>query len=258
MSMMWTSIQTSIQTTVQTVAGKGARCASAAALVLCALLAGCAGAVTNTTSYSPVKPVRPDTIYVYSFDSNASQVKLDNSGVIQKIKSEFDSATPEQKQAQQAAQVREQVADEIVQQLQSMGLHAVRTDAPAPAAQNALLVQGKFDTIDAGNRRRRMLIGLGAGKSELSTSVLLFYKPAGGAPSLVQSFTASADSGKMPGMVETAGVGAAAGHIATSAAAGVGMHGVSETKQGGASGDAKKLADNIAKQVAHSLSLSPA
>jgi hypothetical protein len=242
MSMMLISIQT--------IGRKGARCASAAALVLCALLAGCAGGVTNATSYSAAPQVRPDNIYVYAFDSQADQVKLDNTGVIQKIKSEFDPATPAQKQAEQAAQVREQVADEIVHQLQSMGLHAIRSDVPAPADQNALLVEGKFDTIDAGNHRRRMLIGLGAGKSELSTSVQLLYKPAGGAPIVVQSFSASADSGKMPGIAETAGVGAAAGHIATSAAMGVGMHGVSETKQDGASGDAKKLAQSIAKQVA--------
>lgn len=235
---------------IQTIGRKGARCASAAALVLCAMLAGCAGGITNATSYSAAPQVRPDTIYVYSFDSSADQVKLDNSGVIQKIKSEFDSATPAQKQAQAAAQVREQVANEIVHQLQSMGLRAIRSDIPAPADQNVLLVQGKFDTIDAGNRRRRILIGLGAGKSELSTSVQLLYKPAGGTPRLVQSFSASADSGKMPGIAETAGVGAAAGHLATSAAAGVGMRGVSETKQDGASGDAKKLAQSIAKQVA--------
>jgi hypothetical protein len=107
--------------------------------------------------------------------------------------------------------VREQVADEIVHQLQAMGLHAVRTDAPAPADQNVLLVQGSFDTIDAGNRRRRTLIGLGAGKSEVSSSVRIVYQPAGGAPRVVQSFTANADSGKMPGIAETAGVGAAAG-----------------------------------------------
>lgn len=235
---------------IQTIGRKGARCASAAALVLCAMLAGCAGGITNATSYSAAPQVRPDTIYVYSFDSSADQVKLDNSGVIQKIKSQFDPATPAQKQVEAAAQVREQVANEIVHQLQSMGLHAIRSDIPAPADQNVLLVQGKFDTIDAGNRRRRMLIGLGAGKSELSTSVQLLYKPAGGAPRLMQSFAASADSGKMPGMAETAGVGAVAGHLATSAAVGAGMHGVSETKQDGASGDAKKLAQSIAKQVA--------
>jgi len=146
--------------------------------------------------------------------------------------------------------VREQVADEIVKQLQSMGLHAVRADSPAPTDRNVLIVQGSFETIDAGNRRRRMLVGLGAGKSQVGTSVQVVYQPAGEMPRLVQRFDAKADSGKAPGVVETAGVGAAAGHVATSAAAGVGLHAVSETKHAGVSADAKRLADSVAKQVA--------
>lgn len=229
---------------------KNARCATAAAVImLSALLTGCAGSVTNTTQYLGAPQVRPDSIYVYSFDSTPDQVKLDNGGVIQKVASQFDGESTAQKQAKEAAEAREQVADEIVKKLQSMGLHAIRSDTPAPADQNVLLIQGKFDTIDSGNRRRRILIGLGAGKSELSSSVLLLYKPAGGTARVVQSFEASADSGKMPGIAETAGVGAAAGHLATSAAVGAGMHGVSEAKHGGAAGNAAKLAEAIAKQV---------
>lgn len=228
---------------------KGARGAAAAIVALSVLLTGCAGTVTNAAHYSAAPQVRPDTIYVYSFASSPDQVKLDNSGLLKKVESAFSGTTAQQKQAEQAVAVREQVANEIVHQLQKTGLRAIRSDAPAPADQNVLMVQGSFDTIDAGNRRRRMLIGLGAGKSELSTSVQLLYKPAGGAPQLVQSFDASADSGKMPGIAETAGVGAAAGHIATSAAAGAGMHAASEKKQDGAAEDAKKLATSIARQV---------
>ncbi len=91
---------------------------------------------------------------------------------------------------------------------------------------------------------------LGAGKSQVGTSVQVVYQPAGETPRLVQSFDANADSGKAPGVVETAGIGAAAGHVATSAAAGGGLHAVSETKRAGVSGDAKRLADSVAKQVA--------
>ncbi|WP_414696715.1 DUF4410 domain-containing protein [Paraburkholderia sp.] len=240
---------TMFSSSIQFVGKQGARCAAVAVIAVSALLSGCAGTVTNATQYSSQVPVRPDNIYVYSFASSADQVKLDNSGVIHKVEAALSGTTAQQKQAEQAAEVREQVANELVHQLQKMGLHAVRSDTPAPSDQNVLMVQGSFDTIDAGNRRRRTLIGLGAGKSELSTSVQLVYKPAGGTPQLIQSFEASADSGKMPGIAETAGVGAAAGHIATSAAAGAGLHGASETRKDGAAGDAKKLAESIAKQV---------
>jgi hypothetical protein len=220
-------------------------------LAFCAImLTGCAGGVTNASSYSSAPQMRPESVYVYAFESKPDQVKLDNGGALKKMKSLFDDTSATKQQADDAAQVREQVADEIVQQLQSMGLHAIRADSPAPADRNVLIVQGSFETIDAGNRRRRTLIGLGAGKSEVGTSVQVLYQAAGQAPKLVQRFDANADSGKAPGVAETAGGGAAAGHLATSAVAGGGLHGVSEMKHAGMSAEAKRLADSIAKQVA--------
>jgi Domain of unknown function (DUF4410) len=126
----------------------------------------------------------------------------------------------------------------------------VRLDAPAPVEVNALMIEGNFEKIDEGSRRRRMLVGLGAGKSEIGASVQIVYQPANGSPTLLQGFSANADSGHMPGIAETAGVGAVAGHLAVSAAAGAGVHGVSETKHAGMSAEAKKLADSIAKQFA--------
>lgn len=222
------------------------------AIVCCsALLTGCASGSINDASQTGAQPqVRPDNIYVYTFDSNPDQVKLDNGGMLKKLKSHIDGSSAAKQQSADAIEVREAVANEIVHQLQSMGLRAIRSDIPAPADQNVLLVQGSFDAIDSGNRRRRVLIGLGAGKSEVSSAVQILYKPAGGTARLVQSFNATGDSGKAPGMVETAGVGAAAGSIATSAAVGGGLHAVSETKQAGVSADAKRLADAVAKQVA--------
>ncbi|MFM0597680.1 DUF4410 domain-containing protein [Paraburkholderia dilworthii] len=215
-----------------------------------ALLSGCAGGHIDNASAATAQPqVRPDNIYVYTFDTDSDQVKLDG-GMLQKLKTQMDGSSAAEKQAADALAVREQVADEIVHQLQSMGLRAIRSDIPAPADQNVLLVQGSFDTIDSGNRRRRILIGLGAGKSQVSSSVQILYKPAGGEARLVQSFNASGDSGKAPGMVATGGVGAAAGSIATSAAVGGGLHAVSETKKTGVSADAKRLGDAVAKQIA--------
>jgi hypothetical protein len=67
---------------------------------------------------------------------------------------------------------------------------------------------------------------------------------------LVESFDASADSGKMPGIAETAGVGAVAGHAATSAAAGAGLKGYTEAKHATLAAVAKKLGESIATQVA--------
>jgi hypothetical protein len=223
-------------------------------LALCtALLSRCASGITNTSThtsaYSGGAQVRPESVYVYAFESTPAQVKLDT-GMLQKMKSRLDDTSASQQQADDAAKVREQLADQIVQQLQAMGMHALRADSPAPADRTVLIVQGSFESIDAGNRRRRILIGLGAGESQVGTSVQVLYQAAGEAPRLVQRFEASADSGKAPGVMETAGVGAAAGHVATSAAVGGGLHAGSETNHAGVSADAKRLAGSIAKQVA--------
>jgi len=240
-----------------------ARGAALAGLVVgTALLAGCAsnpaqaasqfnqygGQSVQTVAAAPA--LRPDTIYVYAFASDASEVKLDNHGMISKIGAAMSGDSQAQKQAQDAVAAREEVANEIVAKLQSMGLPAVRADVPPPEDRSVLVVQGNFDTIDAGNRRRRMLIGLGAGESKVSATVQLVFKPAHGAPQLLEQFDAKADSGHAPGVAEMAGVGAAAGHVASSLAVSGGLHAVSETKHAGVSSDEKRLGDSIAKQIA--------
>ncbi|GAB7522070.1 DUF4410 domain-containing protein [Paraburkholderia sp. 2C] len=242
-------------TTLKSIGTKTARHASSALLFSAILLTGCASGITNVANASPSPALRqtqmrPDNIYVYSFASSAEQVKLDSGGLAHKLMSRMAGSSDEPQQAADAVQVQQQVADEIVRKLQSMGLHAVRTDAPPPADQNVLLVQGSFDKIDAGNRRRRTMIGFGAGESDVGTTVQVLYKPAGGMPTLVQSFDANADSGKAPGVADTAGIGTAAGHIATSMAVGGGLHAVSETKHDTVGEDAKRLGDKIAKQIA--------
>ena len=238
-----------MQTSFKSLVRNAKRLAGMALVAGSLLLTGCASGINGTTQTSAAPHVRADVIYVYSFNATPEQVKMD-SGIAQKIGSAMSGESSAQKQAQTAIDAREQVANEIVRELQSMGLHAVRVDGPAPANQNALVVEGSFQTIDEGKRRRRILIGLGAGKSEVSASVQILYKPAAGTPIALQSFSANADSGHMPGIAETARVGAAAGHIATAAATGTALHGVSEVKQDGVSGDAKKLGDSIAKQIA--------
>ncbi|SAL44047.1 hypothetical protein AWB71_02320 [Caballeronia peredens] len=232
--------------------------ALAAFVVGTASLAGCASNPAQAASpynqyaqtATATPTIRPDTIYVYAFASDASEVKLDNHGMISKIGSAMSGDSQANKQMQDAAAAREEVANEIVAKLQSMGLRAVRADVPPPDDQSVLVVEGSFNTIDAGNRRRRMLIGLGAGESKVGATVQLVFKPAHGVPQVLEQFDAKADSGHAPGVAEMAGVGAVAGHVASSLAVSGGLHAVSETKHAGVSSDEKRLGDSIAKQIA--------
>lgn len=234
-----------------------ARHASRLLLATCAaaslLTAGCASAVTLVTpaqAQAQVQPqARADVVYVYPFATSAGDVKLDTSGMARRLQSLAGTTAPADTQAETARQAQEQVADAVVRKLRAMGLPAVRATGPVPADANALIVEGDLEKIDEGKRRRRVLIGLGAGKSEVQARIQVLYKPAGSAPVPLQAFTANVDSGHMPGMAETAGVGAAVGSVATAAAAGAGLHGMSEMKRDSVPALAKRLGDSIAQQV---------
>lgn len=238
-----------MQISFKSLARNAKRLAGTALVAGSLLLSGCASGAPTMMQTTATLPIRADVIYVYSFDATPDQVKTD-SGMMQQLKSAMSGETSAQKQYQTAMDTREQVADEIVRKLQTMGLRAQRVNGAAPANGNALVVEGSFQTIDEGKRRRRMLIGLGAGKSEVGASVQIVYKTAEGASIPLQSFDADANSGHMPGLAETAGVGAAAGHVAMAATTGASLHGVAEVKRDSVAGDAKKLGDSIAKRIA--------
>jgi hypothetical protein len=193
-------------------------------------------------------PAQANVIYVRVFDADANQVQLD-SGLARQVETAATGGAASA-QAQAAAAARTALADTIVQQLQARGLPAVPADGPVTPPAGALVVEGQVREMDEGSRRRRVLIGLGAGKSELGADVRISRQPASGAPVVVQQFVATADSGKMPGMAETGGIGAAAGHLGTAMAAGAGTHGAAEARRGSLEADAARLGNAIAARVA--------
>lgn len=191
----------------------------------------------------------PQNIYVYAFDMRSAQVKPD-SGLLQRLAAGAEGAGASAAQvAGLAAQVQDAVANELVHKLQKSNLRAIRSAVPVPPDQTVLFVTGHFDDVDAGNRLRRVVVGLGAGKSQVSATAQIWYQPAGKPAQLLETFDTSVDSGHMPGMAETLGVGAAADRLTQSAEIGGGVHAISETTHAQAVDDADRLADSIAQQV---------
>ncbi|AVA35049.1 uncharacterized protein DUF4410 [Cupriavidus metallidurans] len=241
-----------MQTVFQSIQRNASRLTLAAFAATSMLMAGCASATTMISDASvpaTLAHVSADVIYVRGFDVSASQVRVDDN-VMHRVKAMATGDAGALSEDQTAVDARNAVADEIVGDLRAKGLHAERIDGPVPTDVNALIVEGRFDKIDEGKSRRRMLIGLGAGKSDVSTSVQVFYQPAHGTPVPVELFQTSANSGHMPGIAETAGIGAAAGALTTAAAAGAGVHGVTEMKRDSISAEARRVGDAVAKQVA--------
>jgi hypothetical protein len=140
------------------------------------------------------------------------------------------------------------LADHIVDRLQKYGLPA-EVAMTMPSGSNDLLVQGQIVSIDQGNRTRRLLIGLGAGKSTVSADAQLYHLTATAAPRFVTAFEGKADSGRMPGAAETMGAGAAAQRIGTSAVLTGATHAGAETRRTSDTAEAGSLANEIALRV---------
>lgn len=104
-------------------------------------------------------------------------------------------------------------------------------------------------SIDQGNRTRRILIGLGAGKSSIGADAQLYQLTETAPPRFVMAFEGQADSGRMPGAAETMGAGAAAQRIGTSAALTGATHTGAEMRQTSDTAEAANLANEIALRV---------
>ena len=61
-----------------------------------------------------------------------------------------------------------------------MGLQAERGSAVPAGVQNALLIKGQLVSIDEGNRTERVIIGLGAGRSDVRAQVQVYQVTSAG------------------------------------------------------------------------------
>jgi hypothetical protein len=96
-----------------------------------------------------------------------------------------------------------------------------------------------------------VVIGLGAGRSDVRTAVQVAELIPEGRR-LVESFEVDAKSGRKPGAAETMGVGAAAGHVAVSAAVTAAGTVAAEAFGDNVEADAERTAAKIATLL-HSL-----
>ncbi len=216
---------------------------------LAVTLAACSKGHVETTAMAPSAALPPPAhVIVTDFTVSANQVRLDSGigGVLRReVSGDSDAASvTESAQEAQAA-----LTDTLARKLTAYGLPVERRAATAVPPAGSLLVQGQIESIDQGNRTRRTLIGLGAGKSSVTADAQLYYVADPGAPQFLQSFTGTADSGHMPGAAETMGAGVAAQHVATSAALTAASHAGAEIYKTGDAANAAKLADALARQI---------
>jgi hypothetical protein len=215
-----------------------------AALALAAGL-GCASTtVTGGSQYQGYLP-RPQRILIFPFATSPEDVQLDWSPTAAGAwKLQGLSASAERQKVGRA--VAEALARKLVTKVQALGLPAELATGPVPAPTGpTLAISGQFLAIDEGNRAERVVIGLGAGRSEVRTAVQVAeLLPEG--RRLVDQFEIDAKSGRKPGAAETMGVGAAAGHVAVSAAVTAAGTVASEALGDDVEADAERTAAKVA------------
>jgi hypothetical protein len=199
-------------------------------------------------TYERVGPQRrPERILVYEFAIAPDEVHLDKGLSADVIRAaEGTPRTTEERQIGQAA--ARVLADELVQKIQAMGIPAERASGAPLRWSNAVVIEGQFVSIDQGNRTERVVIGLGAGRTEVKTAVQVYATTHDGLERLA-AFETTAYSGYKPGMAETMGAGAAAGHLAASAAISAAGTVASEAFGDTVKADAERTASAIAKKL---------
>jgi hypothetical protein len=212
------------------------------------LLAACNPARVRTSEayLGPPMP-RPDRVVVSYFSISPEEVRLDQGVGARIMRAAGDKPLTAQEQ-QAALAVQMALAEELVARLRRYGLPA-ELAAGGTDTSRTLLVQGQIVGIDQGNRTRRVLIGLGAGKSSISADTQLFYAAGDGTQRFMTAFEGQADSGHMPGAAETMGAGAAAQRLETSAALTGAAHVAGESRRTSDTAEAGELADEIASQI---------
>ena len=201
---------------------------------------------TSEAYVGPPMP-RPDHIYVSYFSITPDEVRLDQ-GIGARIMRAADDQSPAAGEMKAAQDSQAALANGIVDRLQRYGLPAEVVVADPVRGSNDLLVQGQIVSIDQGNRTRRTLIGLGAGKSSVMADAQIYRLTQTAPPRFLTALEGQADSGDMPGAAETMGAGAAAQRIGTSAAAGA-THAGAETRRTSETAEAASIADQIAMRI---------
>jgi hypothetical protein len=209
-------------------------------------MAACARTSVENVNVRAVGLPRPELIVVHDFGVTPGDVSLDTAVGARLVRMAEDTPASEQ-ELKVSREVARIVTENLVKEIGKLGIPAVSAAAATPVAAPSLAVEGQFLSVVEGNRLRRMVVGFGAGASEVRTLVQI-YETTNEGRRLVEDFYTTVKSSRKPGMGPMVGVGAAAGRAVTSAGVGAGVGLATEHSQT-VEGDAKHTADEIVKAL---------
>jgi Domain of unknown function (DUF4410) len=215
-------------------------------LIAVLVAAGCAS--TNVTQQTPMNSpglARPNTIWVYNFVANSSDMPT-NSSIGGEVGA--PSTPPTQQQIDEGRQLGAQIAQELVADINAMGLSAVQAGPGSSPQFGDGVIRGYLVSVEGGSAAQRFVIGFGAGTSEMDTVVEGYAVTPQGWRKL-GSGTLTSSGNKTPGMVVPAAIAiATANPIGLIVVGGAKIYGEASGNSG-LQGRAKSTADQIAEQL---------
>lgn len=210
------------------------------------VLAACTSVEVQQEAGATEQLPPPDRVLVYNFAVTPQEVQLDavGSAIIQT----FDGTADSQQEQQVGHAVANALAKRLVSDIQNMGLYAERAAGPVPPTGIDVLILGQLVSIDQGNEAERVVIGLGAGRSDVEARVQVYGSTAGRRIP-IETMQGTAKSSLMPGAAETLGVGGLTGHLLVSAAITAGSQVANQTLSANVESEAARLADKVADQL---------
>jgi hypothetical protein len=220
------------------------------AILLLALTACAPTSVEVTGEVSGQFP-RPERILVYDFAVTPAEVELDQ-GLGADIKNDIEQNTSLTEKSAMELKIGHTVANvisgELVKAIQGYGFPAERALGLPSTGPNTYLVKGQLFSVDEGNSTERVVIGLGAGRTNVQAKVQ-FYELTPEGLRKVESMVGEAKGLAQPGMAETMGVGAIAGHLLVSSLASVAATSAGELTWNSVEGDSRRLAKSVAADL---------
>ena len=169
-------------------------------LVIFVALAGCASTKV-TQRQSEMQPgemlARPHHIVVHDFTATPDEVPSDSAIAAQVA---AQKTPPTEKELEVGRKLGAEVAKDLVEEIQKMGLPAVRAAAQPTPDVGDIVIRGYFVTVDTGSAVERIALGFGAGAASLSTVVEGYLMTSHGLTRLGEGEVHAGDS-KGPGLV---------------------------------------------------------
>jgi hypothetical protein len=215
-------------------------------LIGLALTAGCASTKeTDQQSFVSGQIPRPGQVWVYNFAATPADVPPQSALAGQ---SSQPAAPPTAQQIAEAQKLGSAIATELVQEIVGMGMPGAVASAATRPQLNDLVIEGTLLSVQQGSADERVIVGFGAGGSELKVAVEGFQMTPGGLRKLGSGdldATGNKTPGSAVGLASLLATHNPAGFIVSTGMKVYGEKSGSDTVQGRAQQIAKQIGDQL-------------